>query len=82
MPRSRQPASPFRCFNSSPEVIRLAVMMYVRFPLGALKGVALLSRTAGLIGHLQEESQRPIGFIMAQAADGAITYDGEPAAHA
>lgn len=25
--------SPFRCFNSSPEVIRLAVMMYVRFPL-------------------------------------------------
>ena len=33
MPRPRQPASPFRCFNSSPEVIRLVVMMYVRFPL-------------------------------------------------
>ena len=27
------PANPFRCFNSSPEVIRLVVMMYVRFPL-------------------------------------------------
>ena len=25
--------SPFRCFNSSPEVIRLTVMMYVRYPL-------------------------------------------------
>jgi len=25
--------SPFRCFNSSPEVIRLVVLMYVRFPL-------------------------------------------------
>ncbi len=25
--------NPFRCFNSSPEIIRLAVMMYVRFPL-------------------------------------------------
>jgi putative transposase len=25
--------NPFRCFNSSPEVIRLVVMMYVRFPL-------------------------------------------------
>lgn len=25
--------SPFRYFNSSPEIIRLAVMMYVRFPL-------------------------------------------------
>jgi putative transposase len=33
MPRPRKPASPFRCFNSSPEVIRLVVMMYVRFPL-------------------------------------------------
>ena len=24
--------SPFRCFRTSPEIIRLAVMMYVRFP--------------------------------------------------
>ncbi len=32
--RSRaQPPSPFRCFNSSPEVIRLVVLMYIRFPL-------------------------------------------------
>ena len=33
MPRPRKPHSPFRYFNSSPEVIRLVVMMYVRFPL-------------------------------------------------
>ena len=33
MPHPRKPASPFRYFNSSPEVIRLVVMMYVRFPL-------------------------------------------------
>jgi hypothetical protein len=33
MPRPRTPASPFRYFNSSPEVIRLVVLMYVRFPL-------------------------------------------------
>jgi len=33
MRRPRKPASPFRYFNSSPEVIRLVVMMYVRFPL-------------------------------------------------
>ena len=32
--RSRaKPPSPFRRFNSSPEVIRLVVLMYVRFPL-------------------------------------------------
>tara|TARA_E500000305_G_C4001141_1_gene227438 strand:+ start:895 stop:1509 length:615 start_codon:yes stop_codon:yes gene_type:complete len=33
MPRRRNPDSPFKRFNSSPEVIRLVVMMYVRFPL-------------------------------------------------
>ena len=26
-------ANPYRCFNSSPEVIRLVVMMYVKYPL-------------------------------------------------
>jgi hypothetical protein len=30
--------SPFRYFNSSPEVIRLVVMMYVKFPLSLRKG--------------------------------------------
>jgi putative transposase len=33
MPRPRKPATPFRYFHSSPEVIPLVVMMYVRFPL-------------------------------------------------
>ena len=33
MPRTRKPDSPFRYFNSSPEVIRLVVMMYVKYPL-------------------------------------------------
>ena len=33
MPRRRKPDSPFKRFNSSPEVIRLVMMMYVRFPL-------------------------------------------------
>ena len=35
MPRQSgaKPPSPFKGFNSSPEVIRLVVLMYVRFPL-------------------------------------------------
>ena len=33
MPRRGKPPSPFKRFNSSPEVIRLVVMIYVRFPL-------------------------------------------------
>ncbi len=33
MPRPRKPANPFRYFHSSPEVIRMVVMLYVRYPL-------------------------------------------------
>lgn len=53
-----------------------AVMLDVGFPVGALKGISLLARTASLIAHLQEESDRPIGFIMSGAAAAAIDYDG------
>jgi citrate synthase len=54
-----------------------AVMLDAGFPLAALKGVSLLARTAGLIGHLQEESERPIGFILSAAAAKAVDYDGD-----
>jgi putative transposase len=47
MPRPRKPASPFRYFNSSPEVIRLVVMMYVRFPL-SLRNVEDLLAECGI----------------------------------
>jgi citrate synthase len=53
-----------------------AVMLDVGFPLAALKGISLLARTAGLIAHLQEESERPIGFILSGEAAKAIDYDG------
>ena len=33
MPRKKKPHDPFRWFDSSPEVIRLVVQMYVRYPL-------------------------------------------------
>ena len=57
-----------------------AVMLDAGFPLAALKGISLLARTASLIGHLQEESERPIGFMMSGAAAARITYDGAPGA--
>lgn len=47
MHRSRKPASPFRYFHSSPEVIRLVVMMYVRFPL-SLRNVEVLLIERGI----------------------------------
>jgi citrate synthase len=54
-----------------------AVLLDAGYPLLALKGVPLLARTAGLIGHLLEEQIRPIGFAMSAAAAEAIRYDGD-----
>jgi putative transposase len=47
MSRPRESAGPFRYFNSSPEVIRLVVMMYVRFSL-SLRNVADLRAECGI----------------------------------
>ena len=51
--------SPFRYFKTSPEIIRLAVMMYVRFPL-SLRNVEDLLHERGIeISHetaLSEET--------------------------
>jgi putative transposase len=39
--------SPFRYFKTSPDIIRLAVMLYVRFPL-SLRNVADLLQERGV----------------------------------
>ena len=54
-----------------------AVLLDAGYPLLALKGVPLLARTAGLVGHLLEEQTRSIGFVMSDAAARAIDYDGD-----
>jgi citrate synthase len=54
-----------------------AVLLDAGYPLAALKGVPILARTAGLIAHLLEEQQHPIGFVMSHAAAQAIDYEGE-----
>ncbi len=54
-----------------------AILLEIGFPLTALKSISILARTAGLLAHLQEEAQRPIGFILSNAAADAISYDGE-----
>jgi putative transposase len=47
MPRPRTPPSSFRYFNSSPEVMRLVVMMYVKYPL-SLRNVKDLLHERGV----------------------------------
>lgn len=53
-----------------------AVMLDVGFPVGALKGIPILARTASLIAHLHEEASRPIGFTLSGHAATGVTYDG------
>ncbi len=54
-----------------------AVLLDAGYPLGALKGVPILARTAGLIAHLLEEQLRPIGFVLSHVGAAAIDYNGE-----
>ncbi len=51
-----------------------AILLDLGFPLTSLKAISLLARTAGLIGHLTEEANRPIGFILSGKAAEAIEY--------
>jgi citrate synthase len=52
-----------------------AVMLDLGFPAAAVKAVPILARTAGLLAHLAEEREQPIGFLMAGAAEEAISYE-------
>src|SRR5439155_5064485 len=52
-----------------------AVMLDLGFSPAAVKAVPLLARTAGLLAHLAEEQQNPVGFLMAGKAEEAIAYE-------
>jgi len=54
-----------------------AVMLDLGFPSTSVKAVPLLARTAGLLAHLAEEQQHPVGFLMAARAEEAIEYERE-----
>ena len=55
-----------------------AVMLDLDFPAAAVKAVPILARTAGLLAHLAEEQQNPVGFLMAGRAEAAIAYERRP----
>ena len=40
-----------------------AVMLDLGFPAAAVKAVPILARTAGLLAHLAEEQEQPLGFL-------------------
>jgi citrate synthase len=51
-----------------------AVMLDLDFPAAAVQAVPILARTAGLLAHLAEEQENPLGFLMAGKAEEAIEY--------
>ncbi len=52
-----------------------AVLLDLGFPSSTVKAIPILARTAGLLAHLAEEHQQPIGFLMAARAEEAIAYE-------
>ena len=52
-----------------------AVMLDLGFSPDVVKAVPILARTAGLLAHLAEEQERPLGFYMAGKAEEAVEYE-------
>jgi citrate synthase len=55
-----------------------AVMLDLGFSSQVVKAVPILARTGGLLAHLTEEQQHPVGFFMAGKAEEAVEYRREP----
>jgi citrate synthase len=53
-----------------------AVMLDLGFTPDAVKAVPILARTAGLLAHLAEEREHPLGLLMAASAEESIEYRG------
>ena len=50
-----------------------ACLIDLDFPPAMIKAIPILARTAGLLAHLAEEQERPIGFLMASHGEAAIS---------
>ena len=57
-----------------------AVLLDLGFPSVAAKAVPILARTAGLLAHLAEEQEQPLGFLMAARAEEEVDYQPQPEA--
>jgi citrate synthase len=52
-----------------------AVLLDLEFPAEMIKAIPLLARSGGILAHLAEEQQNPVGFTMAAHAEAAVTYE-------
>ena len=56
-----------------------AVMLDLGYPPSVVKAVPILARTAGLLAHLAEEQESPLGFYLAGKAEQAVEYEAPDA---
>jgi citrate synthase len=52
-----------------------AVLLDLGYSADVVKAIPILARTAGLLAHLAEERERPLGFLLARAAEEAVEYE-------
>jgi citrate synthase len=52
-----------------------AVLLDLGYPVSAVKAIPILARTAGLLAHLVEEQENPLGFYLAGKAEQAVEYE-------
>lgn len=52
-----------------------AVLGEAEVPLDVMRGIAVISRAAGLVGHLREEQERPAGRTLWDAAAKAVPHE-------
>lgn len=55
-----------------------AVLLDLGYPVPTVKAVPILARTAGLLAHLAEEQENPLGFYLAGKAEEAVAYEPPP----
>ena len=54
-----------------------ATMRDLDVPAMLIRGIPILARTAGLIAHLGEEAETPIGFLLAAKGEEAIEHTAD-----
>jgi citrate synthase len=54
-----------------------AVLLDLGLSASSVKAIPILARTAGLLAHLAEEREEPIGFEMAASAERSVSYSPE-----
>jgi citrate synthase len=52
-----------------------AVLLDLGYTADAVRAVPILARTAGLLAHLAEEREQPIGLHLGRVAEDAVEYE-------